>query len=137
MSTNPAPSASLDITTVLSLLSNPDVAAAVAAAAAAGGAGPASAIPTVADYLPTVQRASRATISRTYTSYWRLLVAHLGDRRLDQVRTTDLRALANAARTGALTRRNSRGGVSAEENCVAAIRAFFRCAVEEIGRAHV
>lgn len=131
MTSNSTPSASLDITTVLSLLSNPDVAAAVAAAAAAGGASPVSAMPTVADYLPTVEAAARSTISRTYASYWRLLVARLGDKRLDQVRTTDLRALANCARTGARKRRNSRGGVSAEENCVAALRAFFRCAVED------
>jgi integrase len=129
MTNSPSHSAPVDIAAVLSLLSNPEVAAAVAAATA-GPAQPAP-IPTVADYLPTVQQAARSTISRTYTSYWRLLVEHLGHKRLDQVRTTDLRALANTARTGARKRRNSRGGVSAEENCVAAVRAFFRCAVED------
>jgi hypothetical protein len=47
------------------------------------------------------------------------------------VTTSKLRALAQSASANAVQRRNGQGGASAEENCVAARRAFFRCAVED------
>jgi integrase len=116
------------LTALVNALSDPAV---VAALTALGAAVPARPIPTVEAYLQVVQRAAKKTTSDTYGTYWRLLVRELGDKRLDEVYATDLKALAKTARQSAVKRRNSRGGVSAEENCVGALRAFFRCAVDD------
>lgn len=121
-----------DTAALVAALSHPQVVAALAAAINGQSAVPApAAVPTVRDFLPVVTKASKDTTRRTYATYWGLLVRDLGDKRLDEVATSDLRALANTARAAAVKRRNSRGGVSAEENCVGALRAFFRCAVED------
>ncbi|MFZ4580632.1 MAG: site-specific integrase [Myxococcota bacterium] len=118
----------------VALLSNPAFVTALAnpaLLAALGGGTPTRQVPTVEAYLPVVQKAAKSSTSDTYGTYWRLLVRDLGDKGLDEVRTTDLKALANTARSEAVKRRNSRDGRSAEENCVGALRAFFRCAVDD------
>lgn len=100
-------------------------------ASAPGATPPRAATPTVAAYLPTVIAASTDGTRRTYETYWRLLARHHGDTPLGHVTTSTLRALAQEARRTALRRRNSQDGRSAEENCVAALRAFFRFAVDD------
>lgn len=85
----------------------------------------------VKDFLPAVEAATTDGAMLTYRPYWRLLVAQLGDRPVAEVKTTDLRALALEAQRRAKRRSNTRGGTSARENCVGALRAFFRLAVED------
>jgi len=86
---------------------------------------------TVAGFLPSVDAATSPGARDTYRPYWRRLVAEMGDRHLSAVKTSQLRAFANATRVNAVVRANSRHGVSAQENCVGALRAFFRVAVED------
>lgn len=85
----------------------------------------------VRDYLPAVEAASTDGAKLTYRPYWRLLVTRLGDQAIAAVKPSDLRALALEAQRRAVRRSNSRGGTSARENCVAALRAYFRLAVED------
>lgn len=86
---------------------------------------------TVSDFLPAVEAATTDGAKLTYRPYWRLLVARLGDRPVSAIRATDLQALALDAQRLAKRRSNTRGGTSARENCVGALRAFFRLAVED------
>jgi site-specific recombinase XerD len=128
----PAPD-SLTPDDLAALLADPTAAGVIKALAAGLGLRPtaASTVPTVRDYHPTVVAAATPGTERTYSTYWKLLVSEQGDQRIDEVSTTALRALAQYARANAVQRRNGQGGASAEENCVAALRAYFRCAVED------
>jgi len=86
---------------------------------------------TIAGYLPSVDAATSQGARDTYQTYWRRLVVEMGDRHISAVKTSELRAFVNATRTNAIVRANSRHGISAQENCVGALRAFFRVAVED------
>jgi site-specific recombinase XerC len=55
----------------------------------------------------------------------------LGDRKISAVSASELKAHALGAQSEAVRRSNSRNGSSARENRVAAMRACFRCAVDE------
>lgn len=91
----------------------------------------AAACPTIVEYAATVAAASRPGCARTYGTYWRKLVTAMGPRRLDEVRPSDLAALARLAKSTAVVRRNHGSGIGAEENCVGAFRAFFALAVAD------
>jgi integrase len=133
--TAPDQTPTLDPAVLQAVLTDPAALTQLLAAAAAslGGAAPVTArpVPTVREYLPTVEAAASRGTKGTYGTYWRLLVRKHGDIRLDAVTTSTLRALARTAQSDAVKRRNSQDGRSAEENCVGALRAFFRCAVED------
>ena len=85
--------------------------------------------PTVSEWVAEVAPIVPPGAAKTYQRYWRLLVEHLGDRRLDEVSSLDLKRVVVAAKDGAVLRRNSKGGVGAQENCVAAMRCVFKEAV--------
>jgi len=103
---------------------------------------PASPMPTVAEQVAVVEPlyTNRHTRS-TYRPGWRRLVEAFGDRRLDDVKTSDLRGLLNAIREaarrddayratdGVATGRGSGNGAMA--NALHAIRAVYRTAVED------
>jgi hypothetical protein len=99
--------------------------------AAASASRPSEESQSVKDFLPAVEAATTDGAKLTYRPYWRLLVAQLGDRPVSSVKATDLQALALEAQRRAKRRSNTRGGTSAGENCVGAVRAFFRLAVED------
>lgn len=84
---------------------------------------------TVGQYLTTVVNATEPGARKTYAPYWRLLVAEYGDVPLTGVATSMMSALAIKAKENAVRRSNSRNGVSAQENCVAALRRFFEVAL--------
>ena len=128
----PAPE-SLTPDDLAALLADPTAAGVIKALAAGLGLQPTagSTVPTVREYHPTVVAAATPGTSRTYSTYWDLLVREHGDDRITEVTTSKLCALAQSARANAVRRRNGQGGASAEENCVADLRAFFRCAVED------
>lgn len=88
-------------------------------------------MPTFSEYLPAVRRAVSAATARAYSSYWRRLEEAWGSRRLDEPTPTEIKELAEAAKQQALVRRNSRGGRSAAENFIAAVRCVYRHAVDD------
>ncbi|MCR6491161.1 tyrosine-type recombinase/integrase [Cellulomonas sp. P24] len=89
------------------------------------------AAPTIAEYLPTVERATPTKAARTFASYWKRLNNQLGDRRIDDVRTSDIATFARTCRENAQLRRNTIGGTGAETNAITTARAFFRLAVQD------
>jgi integrase/recombinase XerC len=99
-------------------------------AAAAANTGSPSQV-TVANFLPAVDAATSEGARLTYRPYWRRLVTAMGDRHLAAIRTSELRSFVLATKEHAKKRANSRHGVSAQENCVGALRAFFRLALED------
>ena len=68
---------------------------------------------------------------RAYGSYWNRVVEQWGDRRLDEPTPSEIRQLMTYVKTHVVARRNARGGRSAEEHLVAALRCLYQRAVDD------
>ena len=88
-------------------------------------------MPTFAEYVPAVSAAVTAGTRRAYGSYWNRIVEHWGTRRLDEPTPSEIRQLMTWVKTHVVARRNARGGRSAQEHLVAALRCLYRRAVED------
>src|SRR6266581_3727509 len=87
--------------------------------------------PTFAEYIPVVSVAVSAGTRRVYGSYWNRIVEHWGQRRLDEPTPSDIERLADYVRTHTVARRNARGGRSATEHLIAALRCLYHHAVAD------
>jgi integrase/recombinase XerC len=88
-------------------------------------------VPTFAEYVPVVAGAVSAGTRRAYGSYWNRIVSHWGARHLDEVTPSEIRQLMAHVKTHVVTRRNARGGRSAAEHLVAALRCVYQRAVDD------
>ena len=88
-------------------------------------------VPTFAEYIPVVSAAVSAGTRRAYGSYWNRVVEHWGGRRLDEPTPSEIRQLMAYVKTHVVARRNARGGRSAEEHLVAALRCLYQRAVDD------
>ena len=88
-------------------------------------------VPTFAEYVPVVSAAVSAGTRRAYGSYWNRVLEHWGDRRLDEPTPSEIRQLMAYVKTHVVARRNARGGRSAEEHLVAALRCLYQRAVDD------
>jgi integrase/recombinase XerC len=88
-------------------------------------------VPTFAEYVPVVSAAVTAGTRRAYGSYWNRIVEHWGGRRLDEITPSEIRQLMTYVKTHVVARRNARGGRSAQEHLVAALRCVYQRAVED------
>jgi integrase/recombinase XerC len=82
--------------------------------------------PTFAEYIPVVRAAVAEGTRRVYGSYWNRIVEHWGTRRLDEPTPSEVHQLAEQVKTNVVTRRNARGGRSAAEHLIAALRCVYR-----------
>jgi site-specific recombinase XerD len=89
------------------------------------------AVPTFAEYVPVVSAAVSAGTHRAYGSYWNRVVEQWGDRRLDEPTPSEIRQLMVYVKTHVVARRNARGGRSADEHLVAALRCLYKRAVDD------
>ncbi|GII22519.1 tyrosine-type recombinase/integrase [Planosporangium mesophilum] len=96
-----------------------------------GAAAPRPPAPTFAAYIPIVSAAVGAGTRRVYSSYWNRIADHWGQRHLDQVTASDIQRLAEHVRTHVVARRNARGGRSAVEHLIAALRCLYHHAVAD------
>jgi integrase len=87
--------------------------------------------PTFAEYLPVVSAAVGDGTRRVYGSYWNRILDQWGGRRLDQPTPSDVERLAEHVRTHTVARRNARGGRSAAEHLIAALRCVYNHAVAD------
>jgi hypothetical protein len=87
--------------------------------------------PTFAEYIPLVSAAVTAGTRRVYGSYWNRIVDYWGQRRLDEPTPTEVKSLTEQIRAKVVVRRNARGGRSAAEHCIAALRCLYRHAVAD------
>ncbi|MCO1575217.1 site-specific integrase [Crossiella sp. SN42] len=83
-------------------------------------------VPTFAEYIPKITDAVGEGTRRNYGTYWNRILTRWGHRRLDEPTPTEIELLAQEIRATALVRRNSRGGRSAAEHLIAALRCLFR-----------
>ncbi|MGY3520847.1 tyrosine-type recombinase/integrase [Micromonospora sp. PTRAS2] len=84
--------------------------------------------PTFAEYVPVV---SAAGTRRAYGSYWNRVVEHWGQRRLDEPSPSEIEQLAEYVKKHVVARRNARGGRSAAEHLIAALRCLYKRAVAD------
>jgi hypothetical protein len=96
-----------------------------------GPAAPRRAVPTFAGYVPVVAEGVGAGTRRVYGSYWNRIVEQWGDRRLDEPTPSDVQRLVEHVRTHVVARRNARGGRSAAEHTIAALRCIYRHAIAD------
>ena len=92
---------------------------------------PCKQVPTFAEYVPVVSAAVSAGTRRAYGSYWNRLIEHWGARGLDKQTPSEIRQLMAYVKTHVVARRNARGGRSAEEHLVAALRCLYQRAVDD------
>jgi site-specific recombinase XerD len=96
-----------------------------------GTAAPRREVPTFATYVPVVAEGVGAGTRRVYGSYWNRIVEQWGERRLDEPTPSDVARLVEHVRTHVVARRNARGGRSAAEHTVAALRCVYRHAIAD------
>ncbi|WP_063007166.1 tyrosine-type recombinase/integrase [Nocardia kruczakiae] len=87
--------------------------------------------PTFGDYIPRLRTAVPTGTSRAYASYWTRIETLWHDRRLDEPTASEFKQLVETTKKNAIVRRNSRGGRSAAEHMVAAIRCLYRHAHDD------
>lgn len=92
---------------------------------------PRAAVPTFAQYIPQVRQAVGDGTRRVYGSYWNRILDRWPDRRLDEITPTDIKQLVEHTKTHVVTRRSNRGGRSAAEHLIAALRCLYRHAEDD------
>jgi integrase/recombinase XerC len=88
-------------------------------------------VSTFAEYVPVVSAAVSDGTRRAYGSYWNRITEQWGDRRLDEPTPSEIRHLMTYVKTHVVARRNARGGRSAQEHLVAALRCLYQRAVDD------
>ena len=89
------------------------------------------AVPTFADYVPVVSATVTAGTRKAYGSYWNRVTEQWGARRLDEPTPSEIKQLVAYVRANAVPRRNARGGRSAAENLIAALRCLYKHAEDD------
>ncbi|MFV2104877.1 tyrosine-type recombinase/integrase [Micromonospora sp. LOL_024] len=87
--------------------------------------------PTFAEYVPVVSAAVSVGTRRAYGSYWKRVVEQWGQRRLDEPTPSEIEQLGEYVKAHVVARRNARGGRSAVEHLVAALRCLYKRAVAD------
>ena len=87
--------------------------------------------PTFADYVPVVSATVTDGTRKAYGSYWNRIVDQWGARRLDEPTPSEIKQLVAYVKANVVPRRNARGGRSAAENLIAALRCLYKRAEED------
>ncbi|GLZ28234.1 hypothetical protein Lesp02_04240 [Lentzea sp. NBRC 105346] len=87
--------------------------------------------PTFDEYIPIVSAAVTNSTRRAYGSYWKRALARWSGRRIDDVPPSEISALVEYTKTHTVKRKNARGGNSAGEHMVAALRCLYKHAVAD------
>lgn len=82
--------------------------------------------PTFAEYIPIVSEAVTDGTRRIYGSYWDRIIEHWGSRHLDEPIPSEIKQLVEHIRTHVVVRKNARGGRSAAEHLISALRCIYR-----------
>ncbi|WP_223838719.1 tyrosine-type recombinase/integrase [Saccharopolyspora pogona] len=88
-------------------------------------------VPTIRDYISRVSDAVPAGTRRVYDTYWRRVIDVWGDRRIDEPTPLEIKQLAEHIKLNVVVRKNSRGGRTAAEHLISALRCMYRHAVAD------
>jgi integrase/recombinase XerC len=88
-------------------------------------------MPTFDDYIERVAQAVSDGTRKLYTSYWNRIRQVWGDRRLDEPTPLEIKQLAMRFKADVVVRRNARGGRSAAEHVISALRCVYGYAVDD------
>lgn len=88
-------------------------------------------MPTFAEYIDLVAEAVTPGTRGAYESYWRRIRRAWGNRRLDEPTPLEIKQLSERAKTTAIVRANSRGGRTAAEHVISALRCLYQHAVAD------
>jgi integrase len=88
-------------------------------------------VPTFGQYVPVVSGAVTDGTRRVYSSYWKRLLEHWADRRIDEPTPSQIQQLSSQLRAQRVVRRNGRGGQSTGEHFIAALRCLYRHAIAD------
>src|ERR1700722_3432636 len=88
-------------------------------------------IPTFADYIPLVSRAVGDGTRRVYTTYWNRVIDAWGPRLITEPSPLEISQLAEDTKANVVPRRNARGGRSAAEHLIGALRCMYNHAVAD------
>lgn len=95
-------------------------------------------VPTFEQHIAQVSTAVSAGTLRVYGTYWNRIIAAWGPRRLTEPTALEIHQLVEDLKSSLVIRRNARGGRTAAEHTIAALRCLYRFAVDDglIGEAH-
>ncbi len=88
-------------------------------------------LPTFDDYVGRLSQAVTPGTLRVYETYWNRLRAVWGRRRIDEPTPLEIKELAESTKASIVVRRNTRGGRSAAEHMISALRCLYRHAVDD------
>jgi len=88
-------------------------------------------MPTFDEYIQRVSQAVTAGTLRVYETYWNRIREAWGHRRIDEPTPLEIKQLAEYTKSHVVVRRNTRGGRSAAEHLIAALRCLYRHAVAD------
>jgi integrase/recombinase XerC len=88
-------------------------------------------VPTFADHVPVVSGAVSDGTRRVYGTYWKRLLEHWPDRRIDEPTPSQIQQLSGRLRAQRTVRRNGRGGQLTGEHFIAALRCLYRHAIAD------
>lgn len=82
-------------------------------------------VPTFREYIPVVAAGARPGTRRVYSSYWNRIDKYWGERRIDEPTPSEIRQLLVEMQSELVIRRSGRGGHSATEHMIAALRCWI------------
>lgn len=88
-------------------------------------------IPTFDEYIDRVSSAVTSGTLRVYQTYWNRIREAWGERRLDEPTALEIQQLAERTKGNVVVRRNGRGGRTAAEHVIAALRCLYRYAIAD------
>lgn len=86
-------------------------------------------MPTFNEYIDRVSGVVTDGTGRVYATYWRHVREAWGSRRLDEITAMDITQLVQRTKDSGIIRRNTRGGRTAAEHQIAALRCIYKYAV--------
>jgi site-specific recombinase XerD len=88
-------------------------------------------LPTFREYIAQLSDSVPASTRRAYATYWRRIVDKWGDRQIDEPTPLEIQRLCESQKLLVVTRKGSRGGRSATEHLIAALRCMYLHAVAD------
>jgi integrase/recombinase XerC len=88
-------------------------------------------MPTFREYIERVSGAVPIGTRRAYDTYWRRIIEAWGDRRINEPTPLEIGQLCETLKDHVIARKNSRGGRSAIEHLIAALRCIYRHGVAD------